>query len=288
MSSTTTNLGLTKPAYADEADIAVINGNMDLLDAAYGAINQSTMRPVPFAIAVSDWEAVTGGFSATYNSAYITTTSQEILTYTKSIENATAHIDAEKKSGGGGLVFTSAKKPTGTVQGTAYVFDNDDRTLPVIIEGTVTPIANGGTGQSSLAGAQSALGITALSEQKANITVELEMQSSTFALTNGGSGQVTKTVSMDNYNFVDFLISYNGLQQIVTVWCGKTQSSEYKHISITTSNTSDGNPRIFVIDFKISGRYITDLHNKYSSSLSAFADYTGTGMSIIKVWGRDN
>lgn len=169
MSSTTTNLGLTKPAYADEADIAVINGNMDLLDAAYGAINQSTMRPVPFAVAVSDWEAVTGGFSATYNSAYITATSQEILTYTKSIENAAAHIDAEKKSGGGGLVFTTAKKPTGTVQGTAYVFDNDDRTLPVIIEGTVTPIANGGTGQSSLAGAQSALGITALSEQIGNL-----------------------------------------------------------------------------------------------------------------------
>ena len=177
MSSTTTNLGLTKPAYADEADIAVINGNMDLLDAAYGAINQSTMRPVPFAVAVSDWEAVTGGFSATYNSAYITATSQEILTYTKSIENAAAHIDAEKKSGGGGLVFTTAKKPTGTVQGTAYVFDNDDHTLPVIIEGTVTPIANGGTGQSSLAGAQSALGITALSEHIANLNEKTEFKS---------------------------------------------------------------------------------------------------------------
>ena len=170
MASTTTNLGLTKPAYADEADIAVLNGNMDLLDAAYGSINQSTMRPVPFAIAVGDWTAITGGFSATYNTAYITETSQEILTYTKSLADyAKAHIDAEKKSGGGGIVFTTATKPTGTIQGTAYVFDNDDRTLPVIIEGTVTPITNGGTGQSSLAGAQSALGITALSEQIENL-----------------------------------------------------------------------------------------------------------------------
>ena len=79
-------------------------------------------------------------------------------------------------------MFTSAKKPTGTVQGTAYVFDNDDRTLPVIIEGTVTPIANGGTGQSSLAGAQSALGITALSEQIAN---KPSFYLNNFALTNG-------------------------------------------------------------------------------------------------------
>ena len=211
MSSTTTNLGLTKPAYADEADIAVINGNMDLLDAAYGNINQSTMRPVPFAIAVSDWEAVTGGFSATYNSAYITTTSQEILTYTKSIENATAHIDAEKKSGGGGLVFTSAKKPTGTVQGTAYVFDNDDRTLPVIIEGTVTPIANGGTGQSSLAGAQSALGITALSEQIGTLNGKITSIGGTDVLLSAtsGTGQKSLASSIQNYRFVCLKVETN-------------------------------------------------------------------------------
>ena len=165
MSSTTTNLGLTKPAYADEADIAVLNGNMDLLDAAYGNINQSTMRPVPFAIAVSDWSAVTGGFSATFNSAYITTTSQEILTYDGSlVDYAKAHIIDEKKSGGGGIVFTTATKPTGTIMGMAYVFDNTDHNNPLDIQETVIPIANGGTGQSTLAGAQSVLGITALSE----------------------------------------------------------------------------------------------------------------------------
>lgn len=171
MSSTTTNLGLTKPAYADEADIAVLNGNMDLLDAAYGNINQSTLRVVPFAVAVSDWSAVTGGFSATFNTAYVTTTSEEILTYDGSlIDYAKAHIIDAKKSGGGGIVFTTATKPTGTITGKAYVFDNEDHTIPTIIEGTVVPISNGGTGQSSLAGAQSALGITALSEQIASET----------------------------------------------------------------------------------------------------------------------
>lgn len=38
MATTTTNLGLTKPAYADTADIDVINGNMDILDGAVNAV----------------------------------------------------------------------------------------------------------------------------------------------------------------------------------------------------------------------------------------------------------
>ena len=38
MASTTTNLGLTKPAYNDDADISDINGNMDLIDAEAGKV----------------------------------------------------------------------------------------------------------------------------------------------------------------------------------------------------------------------------------------------------------
>ena len=37
MATTTTNLGLTKPAGTEEVDIAVINANMDLIDAAVAA-----------------------------------------------------------------------------------------------------------------------------------------------------------------------------------------------------------------------------------------------------------
>lgn len=264
MSSTTTNLGLTKPAYADEADIAVINGNMDLLDAAYGAINQSTMRPVPFAIAVSDWEAVTGGFSATYNSAYITTTSQEILTYTKSIENATAHIDAEKKSGGGGLVFTSAKKPTGTVQGTAYVFDNDDRTLPVIIEGTVTPIANGGTGQSSLAGAQSALGITALSKQIEKVDGRV------YKITIAGNSTILLNSTADHQ--IVLLLGFLGGVGCVAILVRKftTNIDSAKNL-LTFSNWDSSSGLSFSVE---------DRHIKITSTRSATSAFTViTGMS---------
>ena len=41
MATTTTNLGLTKPAYTDAADIAVINDNMDTLDLWAGQKNDA-------------------------------------------------------------------------------------------------------------------------------------------------------------------------------------------------------------------------------------------------------
>ena len=44
MATTTTNLGLTKPAYADDADIAVINGNMDILDTKIGAVGNTDLQ----------------------------------------------------------------------------------------------------------------------------------------------------------------------------------------------------------------------------------------------------
>lgn len=44
MATTTTNLGLTKPAYADDADIAVINGNMDILDTKIGAVGNTDIQ----------------------------------------------------------------------------------------------------------------------------------------------------------------------------------------------------------------------------------------------------
>ena len=44
MATTTTNIGLTKPAYADDADIAVINGNMDILDTKIGAVGNTDLQ----------------------------------------------------------------------------------------------------------------------------------------------------------------------------------------------------------------------------------------------------
>ena len=45
MSSSTTNLGLVKPAYNEAADVAVINGNMDTIDTAIGTLINKTVTP---------------------------------------------------------------------------------------------------------------------------------------------------------------------------------------------------------------------------------------------------
>ena len=43
MATTTTNLGLTKPAYTEQADISVINSNMDTIDSAIGTLQSQIL-----------------------------------------------------------------------------------------------------------------------------------------------------------------------------------------------------------------------------------------------------
>ena len=134
--------------------------------------DQTTFRKIPFGIATTDWTLTSGVYVAEIENQYITTTSSEFGFYDGSFADyAKAHIVLEKKSGGGGIKFTTAKIPTGTITGTLYVFDDNDGQIPVLMQDTVMPIKNGGTGQSTLAGAKSALGITTLAEQIAkNVT----------------------------------------------------------------------------------------------------------------------
>ena len=147
-------------------------------------ISRTTLRDVPFAVAVADWSGSGSSWTANFVSAYITTTSKWILVYDSSLASyAKAHLNANLKSGGGGLTFTSTKKPTGTITGTVLVFDNDDGKLPTLIENTVTPIANGGTGQSSLAGAKQALGIQDLADHIANLFTKISENGSAFVTT---------------------------------------------------------------------------------------------------------
>ena len=193
MSTSTPNIGLTLPIGKEKVSRAIINANMTKIDTAFGNMNRATMRKVPFTIDVADWSGSGSSWSATYLTDYVTSTSHEILTYDSSLRPAKAEdIDAAKKSGGGGIVFSTTKKPIASISGSIYVWDTDDGKIPVIIEGTVTPIANGGTGASSVAGAKNNLGISAvensvqsLSEQIANlITRNNDSFSVTFSAAN--------------------------------------------------------------------------------------------------------
>ena len=127
----------------------------------------NSMRKVPFAVGIDDWVSSEGSFTAEFANQYITTSSFEIGTYDRSIrDNAKGDIVMEKKDGGGGMVFTTAKKPTGVISGTLYVFDNNDNKIPVILESTVVPIENGGTEATTEAGIRQNIGLGSASDAK--------------------------------------------------------------------------------------------------------------------------
>ena len=215
MATVTPNLGLTLPIGSEKVSRSIINGNMSIIDTFCGDINKSTLRDVPFAIAVNDWVSSNGQWVANFTTAYVTATSKEIGYYNKSIvDYAKAHILMEKKSGGGGLVFTTAKKPTGLIEGTVLVFDNDDLKLPVLIEDTVVSIANGGTGANTLAGAKNNLGITALSDQIANVTGFIK------AFTNTGKTTLTIATKQTINAKSVFLVAYKNSAQRLTLVSG--------------------------------------------------------------------
>ena len=153
LTSTSTTQALTA------AQGKVLNDKID-------AIPTSTLRDVPFGIGTGDWTASDGSYVATVSSTYVTTTSREWVTFDNTFRSyAKGDISVDKVNSGGGITLTTSAVPSGTIQGVLYIIDTNDGKVPVLIEGTVTPIANGGTGQSTVSGAQNALGITDLSSR---------------------------------------------------------------------------------------------------------------------------
>lgn len=121
----------------------------------------NSMRRVPFAIGKDDWTEVNSStYTYEFITTYVTASSFDIGTFDNSVRSyAKGDISMEKKDGGGGMVFTTTKRPTGTVSGSIYIWDNNDNKVPVILEDTVIPIENGGTEATSVPGILSNLGL---------------------------------------------------------------------------------------------------------------------------------
>lgn len=123
-------------------------------------LSRATVSEVPISVAVSDWSGSGTSWTATFLSSYITASSKEVVVMDDSAYNyAKGKIKSAKKSGGGGLVFTSTAKPTGIITGTALVWDNVSGQIPTVVLNTVVDLQHGGTNASNLAGAQANLQI---------------------------------------------------------------------------------------------------------------------------------
>lgn len=108
MATTTTRLGLEKPAYADAADIAVLNQNFDDIDAAVGLkVVTSTTRPA------TPWDG---------QLIFETDTNQTLMW------DSTA--SAWKYVGGAAIVCTSSTRPASPLNG-QIIYETDTRNVLV-------------------------------------------------------------------------------------------------------------------------------------------------------------
>ena len=161
----------------------------------------STLRTVPFAIPANSWTLSSNTYTYTFNTEYVTLISKEIVTFDETLEAAAACLLIDKKSGGGGLVFSTTEQPDSTINGTIYVVDRDDGRIPVLLQNTVIPITNGGTGANSLAGAQSNLGIQNMIDTTVNSAIATAITNVKLALFPIGS-IYTSTQSTDPSTFI--------------------------------------------------------------------------------------
>lgn len=153
-----------------------------------GTYLSSTMREIPFSIATSDWTSGNSGYTATVSSAYVTSASKDFVVFDGSIRLAVDDIMSAKSSGGGGIVFTTGEIPAGTITGNIYAVDNEDGKMAMVVENTVMPIANGGTGAASVAAARNNLGL-------GNTAGALPVE-------NGGTGAATMTGAQQNLGII--------------------------------------------------------------------------------------
>lgn len=156
-----TNLGAIPSSQKGAANgVATLDGDGVIPSTQIHESLISTWREVPLGVAVADWTLSSGIYTAEFSSEYITSTCKYQVVLDDSWRSyAKADITTELKSGGGAILLHTSVIPTGTIIGTVSVLDADDGKTMTVVQDTVTSVAHGGTGASSVAGAKANLEI---------------------------------------------------------------------------------------------------------------------------------
>lgn len=83
----------------------------------------STIQKITFTIATTDWTQSTNTYVATITNNNITSSSEELITYTSSMKNLTSGIDAQKDATNHAMIFTVDSMPIGTINGSIYIIN---------------------------------------------------------------------------------------------------------------------------------------------------------------------
>lgn len=121
--------GLVPAPGAGDQD-CVLRGDGTWEDLSWNA----TMRCIPFSILTTDWESGTGGYVYTLETSHVTEVSMDITVLDRSIMNLTGELSTAKAPGYGGIVFTTASLPSGTISGKLYTIDNMDGKTNIIVD----------------------------------------------------------------------------------------------------------------------------------------------------------
>ena len=235
--------------------VGTLQGEIRVIDSEDGSVaiitEQTalpTIRDVPFTVAVADWSLNNNGmYEAVFATAYVTATSHDFIEFNESIENATDGIKVSKAESSGavvGLKFTSRRVPAGAISGTVTPLDNADGKVAIVLQDTVVPIANGGTGANTLQGAQDALGITELNSKIVVINETLPSSINT-------DKEFTIGYSFDKY----FVAGHCAINNINSLWYSNVDDitvlgAQGNKLRIKTASTSYTGSSIKIILMK--------------------------------------
>ena len=93
-------------------------------DGTWGTVGSSgsSVTPISFSIATTDWTLSSGVYTASVINSAITSNSLEIITYNNSIKSLQSDIDTTKDTTTNSIIFSVNTVPSATISGTIYLF----------------------------------------------------------------------------------------------------------------------------------------------------------------------
>lgn len=93
-------------------------------DGTWGTVGSSgsSVTPISFSIATTDWTLSSGVYTASVINSAITSNSLEIITYDNSIKSLQSDIDTTKDTSTNSIIFSVNTVPSATISGTIYLF----------------------------------------------------------------------------------------------------------------------------------------------------------------------